>query len=230
MALWPNSTSTRSANGLLKLPANSRATAYLSVGNWTQNDALIPFTINTALAQPIPLDRPTADASARVTAMTYSVHVAAGESAVAERAVPLLRLRQPHAAVPRRQYGRLRHDRGRVRGRRDEPVRVHAPHRSMLDASFTPIRSRRVPRRLYAGAVDQTFRTFRHDDREHRAAVGRRHRRSRWLTLRGVYEHAQRVGSGLDEQALDDIGEQISLRQFDISDRTSNRVSAIVFR
>ena len=49
-----------------------------------------------------------------------------------------------------------------------------------------------------------------------------------WLTLRGVYEHAKRVGSGLDEQALDDIGEQVSLRQFDISDRTSDRFSAIV--
>ena len=42
-----------------------------------------------------------------------------------------------------------------------------------------------------------------------------------WLTLRAVYERAKRVGSGLDEQALDDIGEQVSLRQFDISDRAA---------
>ena len=37
-----------------------------------------------------------------------------------------------------------------------------------------------------------------------------------------------RVGTGVDEQSLDDIGEQTSLRQFDISDRTVNRFSAMV--
>ena len=51
MALWPNSNmNTASATGLLNLPARSRATAYVSVGNWSQNDPLIPFTINSALA------------------------------------------------------------------------------------------------------------------------------------------------------------------------------------
>jgi hypothetical protein len=45
--------------------------------------------------------------------------------------------------------------------------------------------------------------------------------------VRAVYEHAKRVGSGFDEQALDDIGEQVSLRQFDISDRNANRVSVV---
>src|SRR5205085_2324745 len=49
-----------------------------------------------------------------------------------------------------------------------------------------------------------------------------------WLTLRGLYEHGRRTGSGFDEQALDDIGEQVSLRQFDLSNRDSDRVSAIV--
>ncbi len=48
------------------------------------------------------------------------------------------------------------------------------------------------------------------------------------VTLRGVYEHAKRVGTGFDEQVLDDIGEQVTLRQFDIADRTADRVSAIV--
>ena len=43
-----------------------------------------------------------------------------------------------------------------------------------------------------------------------------------------MYEYTKRTGSGLDEQSLDDIGEQTSLRQFDISDFTANRFSAIV--
>src|SRR5262245_56427898 len=72
MTLWPNSDlNTVSASGSLNLPAHSHATAYLSLGQMSQNDALIPFTINTALVSP-PLDRATADAKARVTAMNYS--------------------------------------------------------------------------------------------------------------------------------------------------------------
>ena len=72
MALWPNSNmNTASATGAITLPARSRATAYLSVGNWSQNDPLIPFTVNSALPTPS-LDRPTADVQARVTAMTYA--------------------------------------------------------------------------------------------------------------------------------------------------------------
>lgn len=49
-----------------------------------------------------------------------------------------------------------------------------------------------------------------------------------WLTVRAAYEHARRVGSGFDEQVLDDIGEQVSLRQFDLSNRDSDRLSTIV--
>ena len=51
--------------------ASSQATAYVSLGNWSQNDPLVPFTTNTALPQ-IPLDRATADTSARVTATAIS--------------------------------------------------------------------------------------------------------------------------------------------------------------
>ena len=61
MALWPNSDqNTASASGSIKFAGRSRATAYVSIGNLTQNDPLIPYTINTALTSPA-LDRPTAD-------------------------------------------------------------------------------------------------------------------------------------------------------------------------
>src|SRR5207248_1785224 len=71
-SLWPDSTmNSGNVSGLLNLPMRSRATAYISVGNWTTNNALIPFTVNSALPN-IPLDRPTSDTRARVTAMNYS--------------------------------------------------------------------------------------------------------------------------------------------------------------
>ena len=50
----------------------------LSVGNWSQNDPLIPFTINSALPA-IPLDRTTADAKARGHGHELHVHVEADQ-------------------------------------------------------------------------------------------------------------------------------------------------------
>jgi hypothetical protein len=49
-----------------------------------------------------------------------------------------------------------------------------------------------------------------------------------WGSVRLQYDHSKRRGTGLDEEVLDDIGEQVSLRQFDISDRDRDRLSAIV--
>src|SRR4029079_8830709 len=74
--------------------------------------------------------------------------------------------------------------------------------------------------------VDQSFRTF-DSTTENTLRLSADATGMRWLTLRGVYEHAKRVGSGFDEQTLDDIGEQVSLRQFDISDRNSDRFSVV---
>src|SRR5262249_16878419 len=48
-----------------------------------------------------------------------------------------------------------------------------------------------------------------------------------WLTLRGVYEHSKRVGSGFDFEPLIDRGEQPELRQFDIADRNKDSFRGI---
>src|SRR5262249_61084430 len=53
MALWPNTNmNTVSASGGLNLPGHSRATTYISIGSLTNNDTLLPYTINSALASP----------------------------------------------------------------------------------------------------------------------------------------------------------------------------------
>jgi len=70
--IWPDSdVNSGSVSGLVKLPASSQATAYVSLGDWSQNATLVPFTINSALPA-VPLDRPTADAKARITATAFS--------------------------------------------------------------------------------------------------------------------------------------------------------------
>jgi MtrB/PioB family decaheme-associated outer membrane protein len=226
MALWPNSNmNTASVSGALNLPARSRATAYISLGNWSQNDPLIPFTINSSLPT-VSLDRPTADVQARVTAMTY---------AFTSKPLNPLWLNVRYRSYDFDNRTPIFHVLNTVSY--DTAVAPYAEGGTSpysftrktfdADASFAPLSHATFRAGYSREQLGQTFRFF---DRttEDTARLSTDIVGLNWLTLRGVYEHARRTGSGFDEQALDDIGEQVSLRQFDISNRNSDRVSAIV--
>jgi opacity protein-like surface antigen len=75
--------------------------------------------------------------------------------------------------------------------------------------------------------VDETFRTF-DSTNQNTLRLSVDTAVVHGVSFRGVYEYSKRTGNGLDEQSLDDLGEQTSLRQFDISPFTQNRFSAIV--
>ncbi len=225
MSLWPNSDmNAGNVMGVLKLPARSRATAYISVGSWTQDGALIPFTINSALTSPS-LDRPTAQADARVTSMNYTFtsrpvndvsFTARYRSYDFDNRTPPFHLAQTVVY--------------------DTTVSAFAEGESSplsytrktfdAEVSLTPLKYSAFRAGYSREQTDQTFRFFdktaENTLRLSADAVG-----LSWLTVRGVFEHSQRTGSGFDEQTLDDIGEQVSLRQFDLSDRNSDRVSVI---
>ena len=101
------------------------------------------------------------------------------------------------------------------------PARSASPETFDAEVSFTPMAHYRAACRLHARErrPDVSLRStppLKTPLRLSADLTG-----PNWLTLRGVFEHAKRTGSGFDEQVLDDIGEQMSLRQFDISDRTS---------
>ncbi len=226
MALWPNSNmNSANATGLLNLPGRSRATAYVSVGNWSQNDPLIPFTTNTTLPT-IPLDRQTAEADARVTAMTY---------AFTSKPTSLLWFSARYRSYDFDNRTPVFHVANTVAY--DTAVESFAEGGTSpysidrrtfdADASLTPTRYVALRVGYTREQINQTFRTF-DTTTEDTARVSVDGTGLNWLTVRAVYEHAKRRGSGLDEQALDDIGEQVSLRQFDISDRNSDRFSGIV--
>ncbi len=53
-----NEAVTGSLGFLLRLPANSRFTADVSVSEWTQNDRFMAYTINTAITSPLDADDP----------------------------------------------------------------------------------------------------------------------------------------------------------------------------
>jgi MtrB/PioB family decaheme-associated outer membrane protein len=225
MSLWPDSDlNTGSVSGVFKVTDSSQATGYVSLGRLSQNDALIPFTINSALTPP-PLDRTTADASARITATAFSYN-----------ARPLHTLwlnarfrsydfdnQTPVFNVP-------------TTVSYDTKVAPYDPGSNTifsftrkltdLEASWTPLAFTALRAGYSYEKVDETFRTY-DSTGEHTLRLSADATGMPWLTLRGVYEYAKRTGTGLDEQSLDNIGEQTSLRQFDISDRTTHRFSAI---
>src|SRR5688572_2428841 len=226
MALFPDSSAhTVSASGSLALPARSRAFAYVSLGSWLQDERLLPHTINTAIS-PIPLARETAEGEARVTSMNYRI---------TSRPLPMLWLnaqyrlydydnRTPHFAVT--QYVRLDGNVATSATGGSEPFEMKRQFVD-VDASVTPFRHLAFRAGYGRERDDRSYRYFEQTTEDIvRASIDATG--FAWGSVRLQYDHSKRRGEGFDEEVLDDIGEQVSLRQFDISDRDRDRVSAIV--
>jgi MtrB/PioB family decaheme-associated outer membrane protein len=224
MSLWPDSNlNSGSISGLLKVTDTSQATAYISLGTLSQNDALIPYTINSALASP-PLDRPTADASAKITATAFSYNArptptwwfnARFRSYDFDNQTPVFQA--PTTVQYDTSVAVI-----------DESTSPFTFSRKTLDLETSWTASPKTA--LRAGysyeKVDETFRTFSTTN-QNTLRLSADTTALKAVTLQAVYEYTKRFGTGLDEQSLDDLGEQTSLRQFDISDFTQNRFSAI---
>jgi MtrB/PioB family decaheme-associated outer membrane protein len=226
MALAPDSTAhTVSASGAVTLPARSRAFAYVSVGRWLQDERLLPHTINTAIA-PISLDRETADAEARITSMNYRFTSRPASSLWLNAQYRLYDFdnRTPHFAVD--QYVRLDGNVATsVTG--GSHAFAYTRHFVDVDASFTPFRWVAFRAGYGRQQDDRTYRYFEEtDDHTVRASIDSAG--LSWGSVRLQYDRSHRTGDGFDEEALSEIGEQVSLRQFDIANRTRNRVTAIV--
>jgi MtrB/PioB family decaheme-associated outer membrane protein len=223
MALWPNSDlNSGSLSGLVKL-GNSQATGYVSLGSLSQDDALIPFTINGAIASP-PLPRNSADASARITATAFTFNSRPNSQLWLNARFRSYDFdnRTPPFVVPTT----VNYDTSlTVINEASNPFSFTRKTLD-LDASWTPIPLAAFRAAYSREIVDQTFRTF-DTTTQNTLRLSVDTSGNRPVTLRGVYEYAKRTGTGLDEQSLDDIGEHVSLRQFDISDFTAHRFSAI---
>jgi MtrB/PioB family decaheme-associated outer membrane protein len=226
MALWPNSALNQiGVTGTVQLPARSRFTAYASVGEWSQNEPLLPFTINSTIT-PIPLSRPTADAEALVTAANLNF-----TSRPTDRLWLNARFRRYDFDNQTPEF----HVTSSVAYDQTLQTALLGGTESFgyirqwfdADASYNLTRFTAVRVGYGLEDVERTFRLFE-ETTEHVARVSLDSTGSNYFTVRAVYEHGTRTGAGLDEEVLDDIGEQISLRQFDISDRDRDRFSAIV--
>ena len=226
MSLWPDSSAhTVSGSGTLTLPFRSRLFGYASVGTWLQNDTLLPFTINTAIA-PIPLDRQTAEAKAVITSMNYRYTSRPTPTTFVTASYRLYDFDNQTEPFPLTNIVRLDGTLAASPAPETEPF-GYTRHFGDVDVSSN--RLRYVALRAGYG-VERDERTYRYvettTDHQVRASVDSV--ALPWGSVRLQYDHSLRKGTGLDEQVFEEINEQESLRQFDIADRSRDRVSAIV--
>jgi MtrB/PioB family decaheme-associated outer membrane protein len=245
----PPSNSFIGVNGLasVKLPYRSRATAHVSLGTLKDaGDPLMPQTINPAIS-PAPLERQLVEGKARTTALNlnfvsrpnrYADISVRFRSYDYDNQTPEFTLSQrvsydnsttatPSAAT----YSSLGAQTSALNLVRTEPFGIL---RHTLDADFkaSPV----------TGATAGVGYSWIKEERSHRFfeattdnvlrlsfdAVG-----NRWFAVRTKYEHAQKRADATDEQ-LDEaqrelflIGEQPTIRHFDIASRNRNRVTIL---
>ena len=222
---WPsNSLMYVHGTGAISLPARSRLTAYVAVGQGRNDADLLPFTINTALTQPA-LPRTTAQAESQMAIAQFTL---------AMRPMPRVALnaRYRYADVDiqtpvfERLGGSVAYDTNfsATAG----PSEYHSVKRVTFDADagfevlpFTSLKlgyshlGADYQHRFWEQTGEDVFRVSL-DTTGHQL-----------FSLRGLYENRQRSGDGFDAESLAEVGELAGMRHFDIADRTRQRVTLI---
>jgi MtrB/PioB family decaheme-associated outer membrane protein len=224
--MWPsNSAVSFNMNGSYKLPSRSRASAFISIGRWNQNEGLVQPTVNTALVAP-PLERPSAEAKADIVSMVYSF---------TSRPTDMVWLnakyryydyanKTPIFEMPAL-VGDFSFNPATAALWENEPSSMK--RRTFdADASFTPHSYIALGVGLTREDSDRTHRIFE-NTAENSYRVSLDSTGYQYLTVRTKYEHSRRTGSGFEAELLQEVGEQSDTRHFDIADRDRDRATAI---
>ena len=224
MSLWPsNSAQTISFGGYTKLARRTQVTGFFSYGTWSNNEPLQPFTINSTLAT-IPLPRANTDGEANVISTNLNLTSRPSDDWRFGARFRNYTYSNQTPATSITQYNN--YDSGVGTTPTGGPD-LYAHDRTTFDADATwtgmnPLaltvgythNGNGYDARIFKSSGEDVFRISAD-------AVG-----SSMTTFRLTYEVGSRSGSGLDEQALVDIGEHPEMRHYDLADRTRNRFSA----
>jgi MtrB/PioB family decaheme-associated outer membrane protein len=225
MALWPGNTLTYvHGTGAVSMPGRSRFTGYVALGRGRNNEDLLPFTINTAIA-PIALARPTADAETKmaIAQFTFATRPWRQFSFNAR-----YRFADVDAATPifDRPGGQVNYDSSLAANASSSEY--FSVKRSTFDADgafeVAPFTSLKVGYSLLG--ADYTHRLFeRTTENVFRVSIDTTG--YQYLMLRALYENRKRDGDTFDEEPLDEAGEAPGMRHYDVANRDRQRVTFI---
>jgi MtrB/PioB family decaheme-associated outer membrane protein len=223
-AWWPtNSAFNVNVNGSYKLAKRTRASAAFSVGQWTQDEALPPPTVNTALVAP-PLERASAETQADIKTMLFGFN-----SRPTDALLFTARYRYydydnktPHFTAT-----------NAVIGDWTVGTQIHEIEPSSflrktldLDAAFTPFEYFTFGAGYTREDGERTFRIYeKTEDNVYRLTADAFS--NQYFSVRGKYEYSERRGSGFEEHLLEEVGEQPDMRHYDIADRDRSRLTAL---
>jgi MtrB/PioB family decaheme-associated outer membrane protein len=226
MQLWPTNTAqTVSVAGYAKFAHRTQVTGFISFGSWSNNEPLLPFTINSALPQ-ILLPRTTAMADARV--FTTNLNLVSRPNTDWEFTAHAKVYDYTNDTPPTVITQYVAYDTSVGTSATGGP-RLYAHNRTTFDADATY--SGIKPVALNVGYTRNNtgydFRIFGSTAenvlRLSADAVG-----TQWATFHAKYEYGSRVGSGLNDNLLVQIGEQPDMRYYDLANRNRNQFTGIV--
>jgi MtrB/PioB family decaheme-associated outer membrane protein len=218
-----------SATALYKMPSHTTLNGTFSFTAMNQDDALIPWTINSAIANPTVYQSfpglaslPRATAEASVHGLNAMVDFTSRPNQVFGLSVRY-RLNDHRNLTPifdGTQYVRFDAAPEATGG----PTEQFDIRENTLDATGTfnllPYTAFRVGYTL--DDFNRTGRSF-NDTRENTVHASVDTVGNQYVTLRATIEHGSRVGSGFSESSLEDGGYQPGLRFYDEADRDRNR-------
>jgi MtrB/PioB family decaheme-associated outer membrane protein len=222
---WPTSTSgSVDVAGTYNLTGTTRAHAMVSVGRWTQNQQLLPETVNSAIPVQT-LERESVEGRANIIALS------GGVTSRPRRDVWLnasYRLYDYDNATP------VFTANNAVIADWARTTQVHETEPASfvrstldLDATYAPFRYLSVGAGFTREDQGRTFRIYE-DTAENIFRITADTTGNRWVTFRAKYEAGQRNGSGFDPHPLEAVGEQPGMRHYDLANRDRRRFLGMV--
>jgi MtrB/PioB family decaheme-associated outer membrane protein len=222
---WPSSTGLSvNVNGAYNLARRTRANAAISFGRWSQDEPILPSTVNTAL-QGSALERSTVEGRADIVAINAGLNSRPTQDLWLNASYRLYDYnnKTPHFRVENAVIGDWA---ATTQVHENEPASVMRSTLD-LDASYALFRYLSVGAGFMREDQDRTFRIFENTaENAFRLTVDSTG--NDWVTLRTKYEVSNRTGSGFQPQLLAEVGEHLEMRHFDLAARDRTRFLAIV--
>jgi len=225
LAWWPtNSSFSVNANGAYNLAKRTRASVGVSVGRWSQDEALPPMTVNTALVS-LPLERATAETEADIKSMVFNLTSSPTNMVWLNAKYRYYDYdnKTPHFTATNAIIGDWA---AGTQIHETEPASFKRKTLD-LDAAFTPVDYLSLGVGFGREDADRTWRIYeKTEDNTFRVTVDST--ANQYVTLRTKYEYSKREGSGFEEHLLEEVGEQPETRHYDIANRKRSRATAIL--